>query len=286
MLSSLWSYVNNWFSPLLPDAIPADRVLSGEAGAEVVKSLQQRGYCIIRPNETSVERMLTMKASVSQFFALPLEEKQKFMPPASADPLLRGRRPNRGYCTGKSKEYLKIRLQDGSAAYPSQPASLEHDFSTAMNDMWDLTKGAFMCVANTPIQGTDKTWMDKQTVDNLTPFFPEGSSVSVIRYYAEDTSSGEDHTPLDEHVDTGIVTLIRVGEIPGLHVFDQLRREWLEVEKLAPLNDMLLITGRKVELLLDKSVKLTPTLHRVVIPKDKERYSMLFFMDVPTGKDT
>jgi len=277
--------VYNWFVPVLPPAIPAEQLLN-ESCKDVVESLQQRGYCIIRPNKTTIDQLLSMRDNVASFFDLSEEEKKKYMPPASTDPLLKGRRPNRGYCTGKSKEYLKIRLRDESSAYPQQPAELESAFRDAMNSLWELTHAAFLQIANTTIDGTDKPWMDKKTVDNLTPFFPEGSSVSVIKYHAEDSSSEIDHTPLDEHVDTGIVTLIRVGDVPGLHVFDQQRQEWLEIEKIAPINDLLLIMGRKMELLLDRSVKLVPTLHRVVIPKNKERYSMLFFMDVPTGKDT
>jgi len=282
------SYVYDWMfpTPALPPAIPAEDVLNNEAGDELVASLQQRGYCIIRPTNATVQQLLGMKDSCASFFSLPADEKEKYTPPASTDPLLKGRRPNRGFCKGKSKEYLKIRLIDKSQAYPQQPAELEHNFRTAMNELWDITHGAFKSLASTTIKGTNKTWMDPKTVANLTPFFPEGSSVSVIKYFAEDSDSETDHTPLEEHVDTGVMTLIRVGEVPGLHVFDQLRKEWVEVEKVAALNDLLLIMGRKMELLLDGSVKLVPTLHRVVIPKNKERYSMLFFMDVPTGKDT
>lgn len=48
----------------------------------------------------------------------------------------------------------------------------------------------------------------------------------------------------------------------------------------------MLIMGRKIELLMAKQVEFVPTLHRVVMPRNVERISMLFFMDVPTGKDT
>jgi hypothetical protein len=41
-------------------------------------------------------------------------------------------------------------------------------------------------------------------------FIPEGSSVSVIKYYQVDEEVEEDHEPLGEHVDTGIMTLIRI----------------------------------------------------------------------------
>jgi hypothetical protein len=77
------SALYNWFVPLLPPPIPADRILNHAGHGEVVHSLQQRGYCIIRPKQATVDQLLIMRDDVAAFFDLPEEEKQKYMPPAS-----------------------------------------------------------------------------------------------------------------------------------------------------------------------------------------------------------
>jgi len=59
-------------------------------------------------------------------------------------------------------------------------------------------------------------------------------------------------------------------EVPGLHVFDQLRQEWLEIEKIGALNDLLLITRRKIEFLLNRHVKIVPSLHRVSVEEPSQ----------------
>jgi len=82
------------------------------------------------------------------------------------------------------------------------------------------------------------------------------------------------------------MTLIRISEVPGLVVFDQLHKKYMNLEELGQVGDLVLIIGRKLELLLHKSAKIEPTLHKVVIQKNKERFSILFFMDLPGGKDT
>ncbi len=54
------------------------------------------------------------------------------------------------------------------------------------------------------------------------------------------------------------------SEVSGLQVFDQFHKKFLNVEELGKVGDLVLIMGRKIELLLTKDVKLEPTLHRVV----------------------
>ena len=124
----------------------------------------------------------------------------------------------------------------------------------------------------------------------------------MIKYFKIDGEVEEDHEPLGEHVDTGIMTLIRLrysthssplfpllssphlslpcpliisiplilspnllhSEVQGLVVFDQLHKKFLNVEELGQVGDLVLIMGRKIEFLLEKGAKLTPTLHKVV----------------------
>ena len=54
--------------------------------------------------------------------------------------------------------------------YPQEPHDLEDNFRTAMNGLWDITHACFRSIAFTKINGTENTWMDKKTVDDLTPY--------------------------------------------------------------------------------------------------------------------
>ena len=62
-------------------------------------------------------------------------------------------------------------------------------------------------------------------------------------------------------------------------------KQWLEMEKLGQLHDLVLIMGRKIELLTEKDVPLLPTYHRVCIDRTVRRHSILFFYDLLTSND-
>ena len=128
-------------------------------------------------------------------------------------------------------------------------------------------------------------WLPQATLKPIKDFFPEGSSVSVIRYFAASDQETNLHSPCDEHFDTGVLTLIMISEVPGLEVQDQKSGKWLELEKLGTPGDLVVIMGRKVEMLFSKEANLKPTFHRVRIPKNVERHSILFFFDLPSGPD-
>lgn len=275
--------------PLLPDPINERDVLSHAAAHQILDSLRERGYCVIRPETETADLVKSCKESVADFFLLPLEDKKVFESPENPDPLLKGRRANRGFVQGKSKEYLKIRMIDKETSYPTSPTDLQDKFSRSMKAMSEISINALYALGDVPVDesNTDNNgWLDIKATDNVKSFIPEGSSVSVIKYFQIDGDTEDDHEPLGEHVDTGIMTLIRVSEVQGLQVYDQLHKKYLNVEEIGQVGDMVLIMGRKIEFLLHKDVKLTPTVHRVIIPKNKERFSILFFMDLPGGKDT
>ena len=102
----------------------------------------------------------------------------------------------------------------------------------------------------------------------------------------EEEDEEEKRKVCGEHYDTGVMTLIRLSDVAGLEVFDEIGKEgWIEVEKEGREGDMVLIMGRKIELLTHKQANLHPSFHRVVLPPNTQRYSILFFFDLPSGKD-
>jgi len=90
--------------------------------------------------------------------------------------------------------------------------------------------------------------------------------------------------PSKTHTDTGIMTFIICAEVPGLQVWDTLNDEWLEVEKICnPKSDLFVIAGRKLPLFYQKGAQESPfkaTRHRVALPLNTGRTSLLYFLDV------
>jgi len=117
----------------------------------------------------------------------------------------------------------------------------------------------------------------------------------MIHYYGrappeereENDVNGDDkdglNNPSKVHTDTGILTLISCAEEPGLQVENRADGSFIEVEKLAEVRrDMFVIMGRKIELFAKNQPSMyNATVHRVMLPYNIERYSMLYFVDVP-----
>jgi len=87
----------------------------------------------------------------------------------------------------------------------------------------------------------------------------------------------------DEHTDTGIFTIILCSQVAGLQVWDRKYNDWLPVEKVLletykkeGESLAVCIMGEKIGLFTDV---LNATLHRVMIQPNKERQSLLYFMD-------
>jgi isopenicillin N synthase-like dioxygenase len=67
-------------------------------------------------------------------------------------------------------------------------------------------------------------------------------------------------------------------------VWDHVNNKWLEVEKLVdPGKDMFVVVGRKIELFRQsKEPIFKATTHRVALPLNTQRTSLLYFLDVPS----
>jgi len=288
IVASIPVYIANylldiWDPIRIPSAISAAKIVSGLAGQELGECLEQRGYCLIHPNQETIDVLLKAKEDVTVFFDSPDEGKKAFIAPPNTDPLLMGKRENRGYMLESTNEYLKIRMPDASSRYPQTPQSLESSFRASMNHLLKIGLSVCQSIAKLPIRNSNKTWIDPNSLGILERFLPIGSSFSVMRYWIADDHDVREHEPVDEHVDTNVLTLIRIGETPGLRIYDQLYGRWVELEKMAQKNDLVLLIGSKIHIFGDHSMPLTPIKHKVIIPKNKERYSILFCLDVPTA---
>jgi isopenicillin N synthase-like dioxygenase len=269
-------------SRALPAPILISDILSSDkkkGTTELCDAMMRHGFVVLRDDDEGVNKIRDCRAQVSQFFDSPKEEKLKHE--VFVESVAGKRRVNRGYIPQDQKEFFKMRLIDGEEAFPAQKG-LFRSFSAAMNHMHDVARCSFEKLALGP--GDGQRWVTDDTLENTGPFRERGSSLSVIRYFdMSQKREEEEHVPCDAHYDTGILTMILLSEVPGLQVENRETKEWIPIEKVGRPGDFALIMGRKIDLLAKKEVGLQPTYHRVQIPSNVVRHSILFFYDLQTS---
>eukprot|EP01119_Soliformovum_irregulare_P023477 TRINITY_DN8196_c0_g1_i2.p1 TRINITY_DN8196_c0_g1~~TRINITY_DN8196_c0_g1_i2.p1 ORF type:complete len:175 (-),score=35.49 TRINITY_DN8196_c0_g1_i2:26-550(-) len=173
--------------------------------------------------------------------------------------------------------------------------------------MDDIGKACLDCLANHQANGTP--FMKPELYASVKGQLSR-SSLSLIRYfpvgevdatpddqknnsnadeYVEEADAEKDLVkdvaytyPSKTHTDTGILTLIICADVPGLQVWDIQSNRWIEVEKVFnPHTDMFVIMGRKMQFFsAQESSIFKATTHRVALPLNTERTSLLYFVDV------
>lgn len=84
------------------------------------------------------------------------------------------------------------------------------------------------------------------------------------------------------HTDEGLLTFVVCAQAPGLQIQDRITGQFLDVETLAtPGVDLICLGGRKLRVFGQHGQVFRPTVHRVVLPSDTERYALLYSMDTP-----
>jgi len=142
-----------------------------------------------------------------------------------------------------------------------------------------------------------QSFLEEKLYHDVKKGIEKKSSISMIHYYPrkppeereEGDKLGDDeegqNVPSKTHTDTGLITLISCAEVPGLQVENRANGEFLEVETIyaeTARRDLFVIIGRKIELFARKEPAFfKATVHRVVLPYNIERNSMLYFVDIP-----
>ena len=104
--------------------------------------------------------------------------------------------------------------------------------------------------------------IDDSTIDAIDDFVEQKSSISIIHYFPQPSSS----TPAcDTHTDTGLLTIGVRSDVPGLEIKNRRTGEFDKIEEgdQAPLHEMVLFVGQKVPL-FSQSTVFESTEHRVV----------------------
>lgn len=156
------------------------------------------------------------------YFKLDMSEKEKSK---TVD------RTNMGYIHVPSiREYLKLRPFEPEL-WPDNPPSLKKAFQNAFDSLKTIAWETFLCVAD--YEGHQLG--DPKTMEAVENFVHTKSSLSLIHYFALNDPS---LCPCDAHEDTGLITLGGFTDLPGLKMWDRVRKEWVEVEELMKPNDL------------------------------------------------
>ncbi|MFC1665013.1 isopenicillin N synthase family dioxygenase [Pseudomonadota bacterium] len=110
--------------------------------------------------------------------------------------------------------------------------------------------------------------------DFFTPYFIDNYTYLRMAYYPPVPELEENEFGLGPHADTGFMTFLPQADVDGLEILD-VEGNWFRPPKL---DDAILVnTGQFLERWSNNRFRATP--HRVIPPKDKDRYSVACFVN-------
>jgi len=251
--------------------------------------MEQQGFAVLTMDETLKSDVLNYLAGVKTFFSQDSASKLQL---SSQTELMK---KNEGYLlVAEIKEYLKLKKPHPKIPYPENFSEL---FDKCFDSFFKLSDKCFEILA-TDTNSEGQPYMKTELFQAIRSRTKDRSSISVIHYFPRNApKEGEEKThydrdqegtegvnvPSKEHTDTGVLTFILCSRVPGLQVQNKSTGEWTPVEILNdPESDLFCIMGNKMEIFsAEKEAKYKSTVHRVILPYGIERYSILFFVDVP-----
>jgi len=290
--AGIWTWVVAFIFFLLAAIAAANK---SEGGVEPFKqSMQEYGVAILTMDDEETRTAILEYLEVAKgFFDLSQEEKVKY---SRTEEL---RKVNEGYLLVEgTKEFLKLKHKDSKM--PRDDPELAEKFPKAWTAMHKICERLLEIVGE-GLMDDGKPYIDPTLYSIVKEKMALRSSVSIIHYFpverdpAGELVEGENlSVPSAIHQDTGLFTLILCSNVQGLEVqtnqsppsYDGQESDehpYLKVETMATVHhDLFCIMGRKIELFSRiQPPTYTATWHRVRLPSNTERYSTLFFCDVP-----
>jgi len=184
-----------------------------------------------------------------------------------------------------------LKLRPTSTEFPEHSDYFKYHYDNCFNSLFPLAQKCFTILAS-ELQSNGDPYIASDLEKDLLNKMSIRSSISVINYFSipkpiilDDIWTNNFFIPSNVHQDTGILTFIMCSDVPALQVRARGSNEWTTVEKLAdPGTDLFCILGKKMEILRsnqNEDLKYEATWHRVILPYDTKRDSLLLFLDVP-----
>eukprot|EP01083_Nonionella_stella_P000120 354_1 len=293
--SALFCY---FYPPTLPTPVKATDLSNGNDAAinQFRSDYRHLGVAVLEMDET-FQSLATQYRSICDAWLKGnrFSEKRKFIA-ESKDELFRelGRRPNIGYIlTEHKKEYLKFKDSSSQDTFPNTQM---YDAFKQLFPLWnDAAMTCMETVLSETVPKEDEPLTDKGDRDAIRKFGAIHASISLIHYFGKQCEKEEENklnsederlsnrtteVPLGNHIDTGLMTFVTCSEQFGLQVLDRKTNRYYYPEKVFdPMKHMFVMAGRKMELFTWKNV-IEPTWHAVTVPLEKERNSLLYFMEI------
>eukprot|EP01120_Amphizonella_sp_Union-15-10_P015391 TRINITY_DN7919_c0_g1_i1.p1 TRINITY_DN7919_c0_g1~~TRINITY_DN7919_c0_g1_i1.p1 ORF type:complete len:311 (-),score=65.36 TRINITY_DN7919_c0_g1_i1:114-1046(-) len=232
--------------------------------------LRDRGYAILKVGKDCFEASEELEKVSKEFFSLPIEQKE-----LSSDP----DRNNIGFVSiPGTREYIKLRPSDPISLWPQQPENFTSTFNKFFQEYSKISFACFEALASfiDEMNPNRLPLLKPQDTEAIREFISGKSSISVIRYFIHDLESA---TVCSEHKDTGILTFIVRTKFPSLEIWDKSLEQYVKIEELSELGDLIVFLGEKVPL-FSGSKTFCATPHRVIMGGGKERISIAFLLDV------
>eukprot|EP01091_Cochliopodium_minus_P000105 TRINITY_DN1013_c0_g1_i1.p1 TRINITY_DN1013_c0_g1~~TRINITY_DN1013_c0_g1_i1.p1 ORF type:complete len:305 (-),score=101.40 TRINITY_DN1013_c0_g1_i1:4-918(-) len=175
------------------------------------------------------------------------------------------------------REYIKLRPGEGESYWPQYPENFKEVWDNVFKLGFDVSWNCLSALGKTVTREGEKPLLDDEKMNAIEEFVSEKSSLSLIRYFPQ-TGEGESDV-CDAHCDTGILTFFFCSSVPGLEFYDRNSESWVQIENLIKPNTICCFLGRKIEL-FGNNPNFKSLLHRVRVPTNTERYSIVYLLDV------
>ncbi|KAJ7972304.1 2-oxoglutarate and Fe(II)-dependent oxygenase superfamily protein [Quillaja saponaria] len=259
----------------------------GPNRSQVLKSLanacEQYGFFQLVNHGISDDVIRNMIDVATRFFALPFEDRAKYMTSNMRAPVRYGTSFNQTkdsvFCWRDFLKLLSHPLPDFLPHWPSSPV----DFQDLAGTYAKETKYLFLMLTEAILEslGIVTTFSDhqhqqqKRTEEkNILKEFEDGSQLIVANFYPPcpepDLTLG-----MPPHSDYGFLTLLLQDEVEGLQI--QFQGKWVTVEPIA--NAFVINVGDHLEIFSNGKYK--SVLHRVLVNSVKSRISVASLHSLP-----
>ena len=317
-MGSVYSYLNHTAdddSPTLPTAIKEDDLMKNkvESIQEFRKNYRNLGFVVVEMKDDFNSSAKLYRSLCSEWFGNnSLNEKSKFSTKyEDSESKEFGIKPHIGYIlTPSVKEYIRLKKNTDKSLFPSiEIYNLYHKlfdrWNTFTNKCIDIVFDEIVNVFDNKTQKYNlEPILNKQEKQEIVERNLNYSSLSVIHYFDNicakqknkneselESKDDEDFNdkynqrtkeiPLDKHQDTGVMTFILCSDVCGLQIFDRKTNKYIDVENYYDSNQcMFVISGRKMEHIFSWKKIIPATWHYVKIPVEKERFSLLYFLEI------
>ena len=249
---------------------PAAKLLSLEAGEEVVARLLERSFVVIRCHRPEAQRCLWDEREHIFARAFDLSEDDK----TGSGNFRSVGSYTLGYKREGNREFFETRVSRLGIVEPSLPVEGYQDFVlTLLRELNSI--GVRILREISRELGLDPSFLLDLVDSEICPLPEAAYSAAVLRICRYPPS--EERISFGAHTDTSILTICPLCSVPGLEVYDPHDQRWVAVESEYVSSDtVLVLVGELLQIIFRQ--KFRASVHRVRSPLERHRLSSPLLM--------